>query len=132
MKRKPTQLHASDIKRDEYRELQKLSPIERLNATAELSPEPSASRIRMFPSELKELLFAFNSRNVKYLVIGAYAVIVHSHPPGTGNAKADYAGSANFAAPLGGLTLGVSSNRACFSHGHAASDGRYFARHQRC
>jgi hypothetical protein len=37
MKRKPTQLHESDIKRDEYRELQKLSPIERLNATAELS-----------------------------------------------------------------------------------------------
>ena len=34
----------------------------------------------MFPSEFKELLFAFNSRNVKYLVIGTYAVIVHSHP----------------------------------------------------
>jgi hypothetical protein len=68
----------------------------------------------MFPSEFKELLFAFNSRNVKYLVIGAYAVIVHSHPPGIGNAKAAYAALANFAAPPGGLALGVSSNRPCF------------------
>jgi len=37
----------------------------------------------MFPSDFKELLFAFNNRNVKYLVIGGYAVIVHSQPRAT-------------------------------------------------
>lgn len=68
----------------------------------------------MFPSDFKELLFAFNSRNVKYLVIGGYAVIVHSQPratkdldvligPDIENAKAAYAALADFGAPLEGL-----------------------------
>lgn len=69
----------------------------------------------MFPSDFKELLSAFNSRNVRYLVIGGYAVIVHSQPratkdldllisPDTENAKAVYAALAEFGAPLEGLT----------------------------
>jgi hypothetical protein len=34
----------------------------------------------MFPSRFKELLSVFNSRKIRYLVIGGYAVIVHSQP----------------------------------------------------
>lgn len=62
----------------------------------------TALRIPMFPSDFKEILFAFNSRSVKYLVIGGYAVMVHSQPratknldvllgPGIENAEAVYA-----------------------------------------
>jgi hypothetical protein len=69
----------------------------------------------MFPNDFKELLFAFNSQKVKYLVIGGYAVIVHSQPratkdldvligPGIENADSAYAALAEFGAPLEGLT----------------------------
>lgn len=68
----------------------------------------------MFPNDFKELLFAFNNRNVKYLVIGGYAVMIHSQPratkdldvllgPGIENAEAAYAALADFGAPLEGL-----------------------------
>ena len=68
----------------------------------------------MFPSEFKELLFAFNSRNVKYLVIGTYAVIVHSHPARYRQCKSRLCGVSELRCAARGLTLGVSSNRACF------------------
>ncbi len=69
----------------------------------------------MFPPDFKELLSVFNSRKVKYLVIGGYAVIVHSQPratkdldllisPDAENAQAVYASLAEFGAPLEGLT----------------------------
>ena len=68
----------------------------------------------MFPPDFKELLSVFNNRKIKYLVIGGYAVIVHSQPratkdldilisPDTENAKAVYAALAEFGAPLEGL-----------------------------
>jgi hypothetical protein len=69
----------------------------------------------MFPPDFKELLSVFNSRKIRYLVIGGYAVIVHSQPratkdldllvsPDAENAKAVYAALAEFGAPLEGLT----------------------------
>ena len=69
----------------------------------------------MFPPDFKELLSVFNSRKVRYLVIGGYAVIVHSQPratkdldllvsPEAENAEAVFAALAEFGAPLEGLT----------------------------
>ena len=69
----------------------------------------------MFPADFKELLSVFHSRKIRYLVIGGYAVIVHSQPratkdldlligPGAENAEAVYAALAEFGAPLQGLT----------------------------
>ena len=69
----------------------------------------------MFPRDFKELLSVFNSRKVRNLVIGGYAVIVHSQPratkyldllvsPDAENAKAVFAALAEFGAPLEGLT----------------------------
>lgn len=64
--------------------------------------------------DYKDLLFAFQSHGVKYLVVGGYAVIYHSQPRFTKdmdllikadpeNAKATYAALAEFGAPLQGI-----------------------------
>jgi hypothetical protein len=37
----------------------------------------------MFPPDFKELLSVFNSRKVKYLLIGGYAVSLHAQPRAT-------------------------------------------------
>src|ERR1700693_5742548 len=69
----------------------------------------------MYP-DFKELLSAFNAHNVKYLIVGAYAVSLHAQPratkdpdilfrPDAENAKSTYAALAQFGAPLEGLTL---------------------------
>jgi hypothetical protein len=61
--------------------------------------------------DFKELLSAFNARNVKYLVVGGYAVSFHAQPRATkdldifikadpANAEAAYAALADFGAPL--------------------------------
>jgi hypothetical protein len=58
----------------------------------------------------------FNAHNVKYLIVGAYAVSIYAQPratkdldilvkPDSENAKAVYAALAQFGAPLQGLTL---------------------------
>jgi hypothetical protein len=68
----------------------------------------------MFPPDFKELLSVFNSRRVKYLLIGGYAVSLHAQPRGTKdldllvspdaeNADALYEALAEFGAPLGGI-----------------------------
>ena len=65
--------------------------------------------------DYKDLLSAFQSHGVKYLVVGGFAVIYHSQPRFTkgmdlfikaeyGNAKAIYAALAGFGAPLEGIT----------------------------
>lgn len=69
----------------------------------------------MFPPDFKELLSDLNSQNARYLIIGGYAVGVHSQPratkdldifirPDPENAKAVYAALAKFGAPLQGVT----------------------------
>ncbi len=68
----------------------------------------------MFPPDFKELLSVFNSRKVKYLLIGGYAVSLHAQPRGTKdldllvspdaeNADALYEALAEFGAPPGGI-----------------------------
>jgi hypothetical protein len=68
----------------------------------------------MFPPDFKELLSVFNSRKIRYLLIGGYAVSLHAQPratkdldllvsPDAGNARALYAALAEFGAPLEGI-----------------------------
>ena len=67
-------------------------------------------------SDFKELLSIFNDKNVKYLVIGGYAVIKYAEPrytkdldlwvkPDTDNAQAVFSALRLFGAPLSGLTV---------------------------
>jgi len=69
----------------------------------------------MFPQDFKELLSVFNSRKIRYLLIGGYAVSLYAQPratkdldllvsPDANNVKALYAALAEFGAPLEGLT----------------------------
>jgi hypothetical protein len=64
--------------------------------------------------DYKDLLSAFHAHGVKYLVVGAYAVIYHAQPRFTkdidlfikadpANAQATYAALASFGVPLGGI-----------------------------
>jgi hypothetical protein len=68
----------------------------------------------MYP-DFKELLSVFNAWNVKYLVVGAYAVSLYAQPRATKdldilieanpeNSKAVYAALVQFGAPLDDLT----------------------------
>jgi len=63
----------------------------------------------------REILVAFNARDVKYLVIGGHAVGIHSEPRGTkdldifikadaDNSRAVFAALADFGAPMAGMT----------------------------
>ncbi len=77
------------------------------------------TRLREFGSmmnkDLKELLLAFNAHDVKYLVVGGYAVGVHAEPRATKdldifiradeeNSQAVYHALAAFGAPLHGFS----------------------------
>jgi len=66
--------------------------------------------------DFKELLRSFNDHDVKYLIVGGYAVSFHSQPratkdldifikPDAENAKAVYAALASFGAPLQNITV---------------------------
>ena len=66
-------------------------------------------------SDFSDLLRIFNTHNVKYLVIGGYAVVQYAEPrftkdpdvlisTGTANAEAVYNALREFGAPLAGLT----------------------------
>ena len=65
--------------------------------------------------DFKELLSAFNAGQVRYLIVGGYAVSFHTQPRVTKdldiligadaeNSKAAYAALAKFGAPLGGVS----------------------------
>ncbi len=67
--------------------------------------------------DYKDLLSAFHSHGVKYLVVGGFAVIYHAQPrftkdldlfirPDASNAKATYEALADFGAPLQGILPG--------------------------
>lgn len=69
------------------------------------------------PTDLKELLRAFNDHGVKYLVVGGYAYGVHAEPRATKdldifirsdqeNSQAVFRALAQFGAPLHGLSIG--------------------------
>src|SRR6202790_2102635 len=72
-------------------------------------------RSRRMSQDYKDLLSAFQSHGVKYLVVGGFAVIYHSQPRFTNdidlfikadpaNAKATYAALASVGARLQGIT----------------------------
>ncbi len=80
----------------------------------------------MYP-DFKELLSVLNAYQVKYLVVGAYAVSIHAQPRATkdldilvkadaANANAVYAALKEFGAPLEGLTLSDFSEQGPFFH----------------
>ena len=65
---------------------------------------------------LRQLLFALNAHDVRYLIIGGYAVFLHAQPRMTkdldvfvesspANATALFKALAEFGAPLGGFTI---------------------------
>jgi len=67
--------------------------------------------------DFKELLSAFNAGNVRYLIVGGYAVSLHAQPRATKdldilisadakNSQAVYLALAKFGAPLEGLSAG--------------------------
>jgi hypothetical protein len=69
----------------------------------------------MMPSDLKELLRAFNTHGVKYIVVGGYAFGVHAEPRATKdldifirtdneNSEAVFQALAQYGVPLGGLS----------------------------
>jgi hypothetical protein len=71
--------------------------------------------------DFKELLSAFNAHNVKYLIVGGYAVSFHAQPRATKdldlfikadpvNAKAAYAALAGFGAPIESINVEDLSN----------------------
>jgi hypothetical protein len=78
------------------------------------SPLPSREFRSMMPTDLKELLRAFNDHAVKYLIVGGYAFGVHAEPRATKdldmfirsdeeNSKAVFNVLAQYGAPLAGL-----------------------------
>ena len=65
--------------------------------------------------DLKDLLSAFNTHAVRYVIVGSYALAVHAQPRATGdldlfiatdpaNAAAAYSALSQFGAPLHGVT----------------------------
>lgn len=66
--------------------------------------------------DFKDLLSAFHVKNVKYLIVGGYAVSFHGQPratkdldilvkPDPANARAVYAALADFGAPLESIAV---------------------------
>jgi hypothetical protein len=75
--------------------------------------------------DFKELLSVFHAHNVRYLIVGGYAVSLHAQPratkdidllvnPDPDNAKAVFAALHEFGAPLEGLTTEDFSDRTKF------------------
>ena len=75
--------------------------------------------------DYKDLLSAFHAHGVKYLIVGAYAVIYHAQPRFTkdidlfikadpANAQATYAALEAFGAPLKGIRPGDFAERGSF------------------
>ena len=65
--------------------------------------------------DFRDLLSAFNDANVRYLIVGGYAVSLHAHPRATKdldilisadseNSRAVYSALTKFGAPLAGLS----------------------------
>ena len=95
----------------------------------------------MFNQDFNELLSTFNDHEVKYLVVGGYAVGFHAQPratndldlfikPDPDNGKAVYSALAKFGAPVAGLTPDDFIKPGFFSHGQSAAHDRNSSRHQ--
>lgn len=103
-------------KDEEYAYWQSRPPFERLAAMLELSFaffEDSAMKLKVGP-DFRDLLRAFRACDVKYLIIGGWAVSVHAQPratqdmdifvsPQAENVEAVYEALLQFGAPLEGV-----------------------------
>src|SRR5258708_39449313 len=78
-------------------------------------------------SDFKELLSLLNAAQVRYLVVGGYAVIEHTEPrytkdldiwvsPDRGKAEGVYAALKDFGAPLANITVDDFTNPALVYH----------------
>lgn len=88
--------------------------------------------------DYKDLLSAFQSRGVKYLVVGGCSVIYHAQPRFTNdldlfissapaNAEATYAALSDFGAPLQGMAPGEFGDRnSLFALAVNQMDSTYF------
>ncbi len=72
--------------------------------------------------DFRDLLSAFNAANVRYLIVGGYAVSLHAQPRATKdldilisadaeNSRAVYSALTKFGAPLAGLSAKISAGR---------------------
>ena len=100
-------------KDEEYAYWQGRPPLERLEATQELSfafHEERTMKLKL-GSDFCDLLSAFHARNVKYLIVGGWAVSIHAQPRATqdidvfvssdkANLEAVYEAPLRFGAPL--------------------------------
>lgn len=86
----------------------------------------------MMPTDLKELLRAFNDHGVKYLVVGGYAYGVYAEPRATKdldvfirsdeeNSQAVFQALAQFGAPLDGLSTADFMDGSTFQIGQPPS-----------
>jgi hypothetical protein len=86
----------------------------------------------MMPSDLKELLRAFNDHSVKYIVVGGYAFGVHAEPRATKdldvfirsdkeNSEAVFRALAQYGAPLDGLSAADFRDGTAFQIGQPPS-----------
>jgi predicted nucleotidyltransferase len=86
----------------------------------------------MMPTDLKELLRAFNDHGVEYLVVGGYAYGVHAEPRATKdldifirsdeeNSQAVFQALAQFGAPLDGLSAADFMDGSTFQVGRPPS-----------
>lgn len=86
----------------------------------------------MMPTDLKELLHAFNDHGVKYLVVGGYAYGVYAEPRATKdldvfirsdeeNSQAVFQALAQFGAPLDGLSTADFMDGSTFQIGQPPS-----------
>jgi hypothetical protein len=106
-----------EMKADEFRYWQGRPAYERLDAVEEMIETAYASRdgrSSLMYRDYKDLLSAFQSHGVKYLVVVGFAVIYHLQPRFTkdldlfikadlDNAKATYAALAEYGVPLQGI-----------------------------
>ncbi len=76
-------------------------------------------------SDFEELLSLFNANDVKYLVVGGYAVMLYTEPrytkdldiwiePSEDNAARVFRALSKFGAPLSGLTPSDFAHEGCF------------------
>lgn len=116
----------ADMKADEYRYWQSRPVYERMEAVAELTISLYAMKAGVTDApRFQRVVESFNAHDVKYLVVGGYAVSFHAQPRATkdldifikadaANAQAVYDALAGFGAPLLDISLDDLANPAKF------------------
>jgi hypothetical protein len=88
-------------------------------------------------SDFKDLLQSFNAAGVRYLIVGGYAVMVHTEPrytkdlnvwiePTESNARALFAALSNFGAPTKDIAPTDFTERGVLPDRRGAGPGRHY------